>query len=75
MSYTEAERYRNLMNTLEAIKNIDEDNYVQQDQRSLYDQVLDLISIAEKHGKYDAADWLKTQIRDWPGSQHYQDRR
>ena len=29
------------------------------DQRSTYDQVKDLIQIANQHGMYDAADWLK----------------
>jgi hypothetical protein len=29
------------------------------DQRSLYDQLKTLVPIANKHGLYDAADWLK----------------
>ena len=32
------------------------------DQRSTYDQLLDLITLANKHGLYDAADWIRGQM-------------
>jgi hypothetical protein len=34
-----------------------------QDQRSLIDQLKDLVPLANKHGLYDAADWLSSHLR------------
>jgi hypothetical protein len=34
-----------------------------QDQRSVTDQLNDLVTLANKHGLYDAADWLKSTLR------------
>jgi len=32
------------------------------DQRSVTEQLKDLIVLANQHGLYDAADWVKTQL-------------
>jgi len=40
---------------------------VVQDQRSTHDQLVDLVDIANKNGKYDAADWLKREL-ERPGA-------
>lgn len=34
------------------------------DQRSTRDQLNDLIQIATVHGMYDAADWIRSRMRD-----------
>lgn len=34
-----------------------------QDQRSTYDQLLDILELATQNGLYDAADWLKNHLR------------
>jgi hypothetical protein len=35
-----------------------------QDQRSLTDQLKDLILLANRNGMYDAADWLQARIAE-----------
>jgi hypothetical protein len=40
----------------------DREPRVVQDQRSTHDQLVDLVDIANKNGKYDAADWLKREL-------------
>jgi len=39
-----------------------------QDQRSVTDQLKELMTLANKHGLYDAADWLKSTL----GQNQYQ---
>ena len=40
-----------------------------QDQRSVTDQLKELMILANKHGLYDAADWLKSTLE---GQNQYQ---
>lgn len=67
---TEAQIIRELMEsllkagpvTLEEIYDVEEDHNMP-DQRSTYDQLLDMLELATQAGLYDAADWLKEELR------------
>ena len=48
--------------SLEEIDNVEEDHNMP-DQRSTYDQLLDMLELATQAGLYDAADWLKEELR------------
>ncbi len=52
---TEAQNMRKLMESMP-------------DQRSTYDQLLDMLELATQAGLYDAADWLKEHLRQMQAS-------
>jgi len=66
---TEAQKMRELLESLltagtvnlEEIYDVEEDHNMP-DQRSTYDQLLDLLELATQNGLYDAADWLKGHL-------------
>lgn len=67
---TEAQIIRELMESLlkagpislEEIYDVEEDHNMP-DQSSTYDQLLDMLELATQAGLYDAADWLKKELK------------
>ena len=40
-------------------------------QKSTFDQLVDLVGLANKAGLYDASDWLVTELRHWQAKWHH----